>query len=593
MAVSSQVLDNARPDYRRVELERPELYFNPELGGYAITNTDQTERGCEEDLSQAGTELEEYQGDTGVKMSSFVRRAAFALAFLDYNVFGSQAINDDSQMLWIRDVRERVSKLAPFLSFDGDPYPVAHDGRVVWIVDAFTTTSRYPYAQRIGDVQFDGDSGLSSSDNYARNSVKAVVDGYDGSVTFYVIDPNDAILRAWDRVYPDLLTPGDEVPDELRAHFRYPEDLFRVQTDLYSKYRLDANDFFERDGAWSVAQAPGTTPGATGTSVAPEGTVADSGGSSEFASESGSDRFTPYYTFFDGPGAGGSEFVMIRPFVPFSRDDQRTELQAYMTVDNDPEGYGRLVAYPVAAQNGRLPDGPLQVGNQLESDTEISRQLTLLNEAGGGTQVSFGDMQVVPVADGVLWVRPLYVSVAQSSAQVRSVTNFRYALVYHNSNAAFGASLEEALAKIFPDFDADIGDRVDAPSDPGALPPDPEPGQPDPTEPTLPTVVTIPPTDTTDTTVPPGTTGPAAPDPDAGAAELLQDADELLAEADQVLRDTGDLGEYQRLVRQAGELVQLALDDMGTSTTGTPATSVVQPGGTPTTESVEEATGGG
>ena len=202
-----------------------------------------------------------YTGTAGVQMSSFVRRAAFALAFLDYNVLGSGAIEDDSQMLWVRNVRDRLQKLAPFLSYDGDPYPVVLDGRVLWVVDAYTTTSRYPYAQRIGnEVQLTRDSGLDRDSNYVRNSVKAVVDAYDGSVRFYVNDPDDPIVQAWQGAFGDLFTPFDQMPDGLREHLRYPEDLFRVQTDTYSKYQLEPEDFFERDGAWSVAQAPGVDP---------------------------------------------------------------------------------------------------------------------------------------------------------------------------------------------------------------------------------------------------------------------------------------------------------------------------------------------
>ena len=189
-------------------------------------------------------------------MSSFVRRAAFALAFLDYNVLGSGAIEDDSQMLWVRNVRDRLTKLAPFLSYDGDPYPVVVDGRVQWVVDAYTTTSRYPYAQRVGnEVQLTNDSGLPRDANYVRNSVKAVVDAYDGSVRFYVTDAEDPIIRAWQGAFGDLFTPATEMPEELRQHLRYPEDLFRVQTDVYSKYQLPPERFFEREGR--VVGGPG------------------------------------------------------------------------------------------------------------------------------------------------------------------------------------------------------------------------------------------------------------------------------------------------------------------------------------------------
>ena len=253
MAPTGRVQESQRPDYRTVELERPELYFSPTLSGYAIANSESGERECDEP--------HQYEGDNGVQMNSFIRRAAFALAFLDYNVLGSGAINQDSQMLWVRGINDRLTKLAPFLSYDTDPYPVSLDGRAVWVVDGYTTSTRYPYGQRIGDVQRKQPSGLDDNDNYVRNSVKAVVDAYSGEVTFYVVDEQDPILAAWRSAFPNLFTPVELMPAELREHLRYPEDLFRIQTDVYSKYRIDPALFFQRDGkAWSVAQAPSTTP---------------------------------------------------------------------------------------------------------------------------------------------------------------------------------------------------------------------------------------------------------------------------------------------------------------------------------------------
>ena len=199
-------------------------------------------------------------------MSSFVRRLAFGLAFMDYNVVASGAIDSDSQMLWVRNVRDRVEKLAPFLSFDGDPYPVVIDGTVQWVVDGYTSTSRYPYAEAVGDdIVLSTDSGIPRDANYVRNSVKAVVDAYDGC-RHHVRRRRRQIrsCRPGVSAFPDLFTSGDEMPEGLRAHLRYPEDLFRVQTNVYSKYQLDPADFFERDGAWSVAQAPSASAAGDG-----------------------------------------------------------------------------------------------------------------------------------------------------------------------------------------------------------------------------------------------------------------------------------------------------------------------------------------
>jgi uncharacterized membrane protein (UPF0182 family) len=522
LAPAGRVLESQRPDYRTVELERPELYFSEILTGYAIANTSSTERECDEP--------HQYEGTMGVEMSSFTRRAAFALAFLDYNVLGFGGINDDSQMLWVRGINDRLEKLAPFLSYDADPYPVAVDGRVVWVTDAYTTSSRYPYGQRIGDVQRSPESGLDDNDNYVRNSVKAVVDAYTGEVTFYVVDEQDPILRAWRGAFPDLFTPFAEMPEELVDNLRYPEDLFRIQTDVYSKYRIAPELFFQRVGAWSVAQAPGTAPtqsAAPGGSATADAT--QTAAQSTFADESNAGRFIPYYTMFNTATPGQPEdenFVILRPFVPFSTNDQRTELQAYMTASSARDTYGQLTTYIVEEVDGRLPDGPLRVAGQAESTEEISRRISLDNVGDGGTQVAFGDLQLIPVADGLIYVRPYYVSVPQASSQVSSVTEYRAVIVSYNDRSVLESTVSEGLAALFPGFEGDIGDAIDKPTEPGAdgdvtenPPPDPDPGT-------------------------------SSDDPVA----LLEQANVAFAEADAAL-EAGDLGLYQEKVDEARGLI--------------------------------------
>ena len=526
LAPTGRVLESQRPDYRTVELERPELYFSPILTGYAIANTTSAEREC--------SEPHEYEGDLGVEMSSFTRRAAFALAFLDYNVIGFGGIRDDSQMLWVRGINDRLSKLAPFLSYDSDPYPVAVDGRTVWVTDAYTTTSRYPYGQRIGDVQRSAQSGLSNDDNYVRNSVKAVVDAYSGDVTFYVVDEQDPILRAWRGAFPDLFTPLSEMPAELQDNLRYPEDLFRIQTDVYSKYRIVPDQFFQRVGAWSVAQAPTVQPSQAGAPA--DGGVAagatQTAAQSTFADESNTNRFTPYYTMFDTAADGeppNEDFVILRPFVPFSTNDARTELQAFMTASGAPETYGQLTSYIVEETNNRLPDGPLRVASNAESTEEISRRISLDNVGDGGTEVRFGDLQFIPVAQGLVWVRPYYVSVPQNSAEVTSVTEYRGVIVSYNDRAVLADTISEALTVLFPGFDGNLDEIIDRPTEPdaggggGAAPSDP---------------VTVP------------GTGTPGDDPVA----LLEAADEAFIEADAALAD-GDLGLYQQKIAEARQLI--------------------------------------
>lgn len=530
LAPTSRVLESKRPDYRTVDLERPELYFSPTLTGYAIANTSSTEREC--------VEPHQYEGTSGVAMSSLARRAAFALAFLDYNVIGFGGIQSDSQMLWVRGINDRLAKLAPFLSYDADPYPVALGGRAVWVTDAYTTSSRYPYAQRIGDVQRSRQSGLSDNDNYVRNSVKAVTDAYTGEVSFYVIDDQDPVLRSWRGAFPDLFTPLSEMPEDLRSNLRFPEDLFRIQSDVWSKYRIPAEQFFQRVGAWSVAQAPSVEP----SQAAITGTGTDTGAAqtaaqSTFADESDTGRFIPYYTMFDTSAEGEppvEEFVIFRPFVPFSTNDQRTELQAYMTASSEPDSYGKLTSYIVRETNNRLPDGPLRVTSNAESTELISRRISLDNVGGGGSEVRFGDLQAIPLARGLVWLRPYYVSVPQNSTEVSTVTEYRGVIASYNDQAVLEDTVSEALASLFPGFDGVIEETIEEPSEPTngdatVQPQDPE--QPD--------------QDQGDTPRVPSGEGPLA---------LLEEADRLFLEADDALAE-GDLGLYQERINEARSLI--------------------------------------
>ena len=230
----------------------------------------------------------------------------------------------------IRNPRERVQKLAPFLSFDGDPYPVALDGRVVWVIDGYTTSNRYPYGQGADLSQLDAGAGLKHSLNYVRNSVKAVVDAYDGSVTLYVNDDIDPVLQVWRSAFPDLFEPFSTLPAGLADHLRYPEELFRLQTAAYSKYQLDdAAKFFDRDGAWSIALAAPEQPpqrvtidNATTTTTADSNTAEADAGASSFPVEQKADRFVPYYTMFH-PDGSSRRHVQPVPAVPAVQREER------------------------------------------------------------------------------------------------------------------------------------------------------------------------------------------------------------------------------------------------------------------------------
>ncbi|MFM8650122.1 MAG: UPF0182 family protein [Actinomycetota bacterium] len=514
-ASASRVTSDGRPIYEPLEVDRPQLYYGTKQPGYAIVNTNQVEQACPE------TEAAAYEGDGGIRMNSTFRRLAMAIHFGEFNLFGSNLLEDSSRILHIRDVRDRVAKVAPFLHLDADPYPVAVDGSVQWVIDAFTTTARYPYAQKANTDNLTTGSGLDHNFNYVRNSVKAVVDAYTGDITLYVIDPTDPIVRAWSKAYPGLFTPADQVSDELRSHFRYPEDLFRVQTTLYGRYQFsDADQFFNRDAAWSVAQAAVREPelvtaGASGIAVTDVAAEANTGD----VADARVSRFEPYYTLFHAPGSDTSEFSLIRPFVPFSPDDTRKELRAVMAVSNDPDTYGQITVYSI---EGALPEGPATVAAELGSDPEISPVITLLDQRG--SRVVFGQLQVIPVGDGVMWVRPLYVRPDDAGSKQVFV---RRVLAWYDGRSVIGDSLTDAVNRLFPAADVDLNEvSADGSStDTGTEPSTPSDGE-----------------------------TPVSTDP----AVLLEQAEAVFDEADQALRD-GDLGLYQEKVAEAQDLISQAL----------------------------------
>ena len=455
-APSSQVTVDGAPDYvdvttptNTLNLKRPEIYVGDQLSGYSVVGTGNAEQSL--DPSQPN-----YTGTDGVKLDSTLRKLAFAVSFGEYNMFGSKLISESSKVIYNRDVKTRISKVAPFLKLDADPYPVVYDGRLVWIEDAYTTSGRYPNAQFADNRQLPDGSGLGGSYNYVRNSVKAVVDAYNGTVTLYVVDDTDPIIKVWESAFPKLFTPGADIPAELRSHFRYPEDLFRVQTNMYGRYQLnDPTAFYNQANAWSVAQEPDTIHNQA--SVAADTSANTVAAGSGRVQDSNKAKFEPYYTMFQAPDASTSEFVLFRPYVPFSADGARQELQGFMTASSDPSDYGTLIAYSV---NGTLPDGkktsgPTQVHANIE--TTFSKTLSLLGQ--GGTQVEFGDTQLIPLkadGSGLIWVRPWFLVNTSGDTQVASLVAVS---VTSGDNSTCGASIGDAIDSLFPGVRVVIGDR--------------------------------------------------------------------------------------------------------------------------------------
>ena len=522
-APASVATDDGRPSYVDLKVTTPQLYFGDGLADYSVVNTSQKEQACPNTTSKP------YAGTGGVRFNSAIRKLALAINFGEFNLFGSNLITDNSQILLQRDVRGRVEKIAPFLHFDSDPYPVVVDGTVQWVIDAFTTTNRYPYAETANISQLSDSSGLNHSFNYVRNSVKAVVDAYTGKVTLYLMDTKDPIARMWKSAFPKLFTNKKEVPAALAAHFRYPEDLFRVQTNLYGRYQFDdATLFFNRDAAWTVAQAPASAPeaSASGTASAATGATTAAGAVDSInATDSLGTRFSPYYSIFHAPGTqvAVGEFSMIRPFVPFSSDDSRKELRSMMVVSSDPKTYGKLTVYDVQTP---LPPGPATVAAEFESEPAISQTITPLDQRG--SRVMYGDLQLVPVGRGLIYLRPMYVLPDGADAKQIFV---RKVLASYNGKSVIGNSLTDVIAQLFPGFSMNLGDRVGGTT--GGS-----------------TSTTIPGSPTT--TVPSGS--------GLTAKQMLQQADRLFAEADAALaKNPPDFATYQSKTMQARTLVQKAL----------------------------------
>lgn len=362
-----------------------------------------------------------YAGRGGIPIGGFLERALFAWRFRDVNLLISGLIQDDSRILIYRSIYERVPRAAPFLRFDGDPYAAIVDGRLVWIWDAYTTTDRYPYSQpiRLEDVVAPPQSGappLVGEVNYIRNSVKVVVDAFDGTMTYYVTDPTDPIIRVWQRAFPDLFTPASDAPPALVEHFRYPENLFQVQAAQYASYHVtDPEVFYGKQDFWAIPVDP-TQTRETATGI--ETTV----------------PMRPYYLLMRLPGDDRERFVLIQPFTPQGRQN----LVAWLAVTADPgPEYGTILAYQFPT--GQNVEGPEQVFARINQDLRFSSERTLLSR--GGSDVLFGDFLVIPVDDGLLYVQPVYVR----SAQANAIPELKRVLVVNGGRVGIGTNLQQAL----------------------------------------------------------------------------------------------------------------------------------------------------
>jgi len=346
-------------------IQRPQLYFGETSTGYVIAATAEPEVDYEKDGAQV---YSKWTGTHGVRMSGALRKLAYAYELGDLNLLLSSQVTPDSQLLYRRDVKTRLHQLAPFLTFDQDPYIVISGGRMYWIVDGLTTSDAYPYSRPVDDI----------GTNYVRNSVKVVMDAYEGTVTMYVADPADPVLATYQRIFPGAFTPIDQMPSDLRQHVRYPESLFNIQARVLETYHMhNPQDFYNRSDAWSQPNRV-AEPNAAGTPL------------------------EPYYVVMKLPGQDHEEFVLIQPFTPLHRKN----MVAWVAARSDGADYGKLAAFRFPTD--RQITGPEQVQGKVDQDPTISAQLTLLNQ--NGSKVIRGNLLVIPIEDSILFVEPIYIA---------------------------------------------------------------------------------------------------------------------------------------------------------------------------------------
>lgn len=409
------------PPTGELEIDQPRVYFGEKSPTYSIVGGPGGPRELDfpDDSSPTGQRTNTYTGIGGVPVGSPLNRMMYAAKFSEPNILLSSLIGPDSKILYDRDPLTRVRSVAPWLRVDADPYPAVVEGRIVWLVDGYTTTDSYPYSARLRWADATSDSltvrrNVSVEQdyvNYVRNSVKAVVDAYDGTVTLYTWDSSDPILQAWQKSFPDTLKPASEMPTELQAHVRYPEDIFKAQRLVYSRYHVtDPASFYSGQDFWYIPTDP--TEQAAGK---PQ---------------------PPYYLTLRMPDQVTPEFQLTTTFSPV----RRQTLAAFMTASSEPgPGYGRLRVLQLP-RNSVIP-GPLQVQNTFESNPEVASQLSLLRR--GGSEVELGNLLSLPVAGGFLYVEPVYVRASQDGYPL-----LQRVLVSFGTEVAFERNLSDALAKV-------------------------------------------------------------------------------------------------------------------------------------------------
>ena len=381
-----------------IQIDRPEIYFGELSNDYIIVGTNEKEFDYPDGDSNKYTT---YKGDAGIKMN-FLNRVLFSIREGSLKMFTSSNIDSSSRIIINRNVMDRVRTIMPYLSYEDDPYMVTVDGKLYWMIDAYTLSSYYPYSEPYGE----------GSVNYIRNSVKVVVDAYNGDVNFYIVDEKDPIAATFAKIYPTLFKSFDQMPESLKAHIRYPNNLFQIQASVYGKYHMeDVNVFYQKEDVWDIA-------------------------SEIYGMEK--QQMKPNYYIAKLPGEDKAEFFNSLPFTPKSKQN----MTALMVARNDGDNYGQLVLYQFP--KSRTIYGPEQIEAQIDQNTEISKEFSLWNSSG--TKYRRGNMFIIPINTSVLYVEPVYLE-----AQNSSIPEVKRIIMAYDDEIAYEETLAECLVSLFGD----------------------------------------------------------------------------------------------------------------------------------------------
>ncbi len=381
----------------KLKIDQPAIYYGEEQNDYVIAKTESKEFHYP---GREGNVYQNYTGSGGVALDSPLAKALLAFNFGSYKIFLNSDITAESRILYHRNIKERTEKALPFLKFDSDPYMIIADGELKWIRDAYTVSDNYPYSAEVDGV------------NYMRNSVKVVVDAYDGDITAYVMDKNDPLIQTYASIFPEIFRSGKEMPEAIKDHVRYPEDLFSKQTVLYTEYHMDnPQDFYNREDLWNFPSLMSTT---RGEGVGP----------------------VMRRLIMKLPGEQKEEFVLMLPYTP----EGKNNMISWIAARSDGDNYGELVNYRFPKDS--LAYGPQQIVSRINQRTEISQQISLWDQSG--SEVLQGNLYVIPIEESILYVRPLYLRARDSQ-----MPELKRVIVAHKESIAMEPTLEEALEAIF------------------------------------------------------------------------------------------------------------------------------------------------